>query len=483
MANAALIAGLLALTAVRLVVAAVYPLVDDETYYWTWSRHLAWGYPDHPPMIAGLIRATTEIAGHSPIGVRLGPVLLALATTIVLYDLGRRLFGPRAGITAAVAYQIIPTAALGAVFAVPDAPFIFFWVLAVWFVWRARTSGKTADWIGAGCSLGLCFMSKLSAVFLGASLAGYFVFMSTDRHWLRRPGPYLGAAAALAVVSPLIVWNTRHGWITLEKLLNAVPWIDLKSPILNALAFIAAGLAYYGPLTWGLLLLSLGIILRTARRSDPRYALCAWVAAPIIALTTAASFDGLPKPHWPAPGYLVLLLPASALWLMVHTQPRWRRIAVGAVIINLVIIGATQLLPFVPTSPAARGLWGWDQLAKDVIPIVEETSQTPGRFILANSYQNAGQIDYYMRDRYPITTVGRDNTFGMRLPLQRLIDWNAVFVTDLAVGPGLPIARMFRRVEQLPDIEATLRGRVVKRFLVFRGFGFRGIPRTTIRPL
>jgi hypothetical protein len=79
--------------------------------------------------------------------------------------------------------------------------------------------------------------------------------------------------------------------------------------------------------------------------------------------------------------------------------------------------------------------------------------------------------------------VGRDNTFGMRLPLQRVIDWNAVFVTDLAVGPGLPIARMFRRVEQLPDIEATLRGRVVKRFLVFRGFGFRGIPRTTIRPL
>jgi len=40
--------------AVRLVAAALVPLAPDETYYWDWSRHLAGGYFDHPPMIAVL---------------------------------------------------------------------------------------------------------------------------------------------------------------------------------------------------------------------------------------------------------------------------------------------------------------------------------------------------------------------------------------------------------------------------------------------
>jgi len=38
--------------ALRLVVAASIPLVPDEAYYWVWSRALAPGYPDHPPMVA-----------------------------------------------------------------------------------------------------------------------------------------------------------------------------------------------------------------------------------------------------------------------------------------------------------------------------------------------------------------------------------------------------------------------------------------------
>ena len=27
-------------------------LLEDEAYYWVWSRELAWGYFDHPPMVA-----------------------------------------------------------------------------------------------------------------------------------------------------------------------------------------------------------------------------------------------------------------------------------------------------------------------------------------------------------------------------------------------------------------------------------------------
>jgi predicted membrane-bound mannosyltransferase len=51
-------------------------LGDDEAYYAVWSRSLAWHYFDHPPGIAGLIRACTQLFGESARSVRLPAVLL-----------------------------------------------------------------------------------------------------------------------------------------------------------------------------------------------------------------------------------------------------------------------------------------------------------------------------------------------------------------------------------------------------------------------
>ena len=52
-----------ALVALRLAAAALTPLTFDEAYYWMWSKSLAGGYYDHPPMVAFVIRAGTAIAG------------------------------------------------------------------------------------------------------------------------------------------------------------------------------------------------------------------------------------------------------------------------------------------------------------------------------------------------------------------------------------------------------------------------------------
>ena len=68
----------LALVLVRLVAAAFTPLTFDEAYYWMWSKALAGGYYDHPPMVALVIRAGTLIAGDTAFGVRLVSILLAL---------------------------------------------------------------------------------------------------------------------------------------------------------------------------------------------------------------------------------------------------------------------------------------------------------------------------------------------------------------------------------------------------------------------
>ena len=77
-------AALALLTGVRLAVAGFAPLSPDEAYYWVWSRALAPGYLDHPPMVALWIGLGTLLAGDTPLGVRLlGPLSAALGSVLL----------------------------------------------------------------------------------------------------------------------------------------------------------------------------------------------------------------------------------------------------------------------------------------------------------------------------------------------------------------------------------------------------------------
>ena len=80
-----------ALLALRLaaVYAAKTDLVLDEAQYWTWSRELAFGYFSKPPMIAWVIRGTSEICGNSEACVRSASPMLYTLAAIVIFFTGR----------------------------------------------------------------------------------------------------------------------------------------------------------------------------------------------------------------------------------------------------------------------------------------------------------------------------------------------------------------------------------------------------------
>src|SRR6202166_3650973 len=84
---------ILALVVLRLVAAAWTPLTFDEAYYWMWSKSLAGGYYDHPPMVAAVIRLGTIIAGDTELGVRLVSILLALPMSFAVFRTAAILFG------------------------------------------------------------------------------------------------------------------------------------------------------------------------------------------------------------------------------------------------------------------------------------------------------------------------------------------------------------------------------------------------------
>jgi 4-amino-4-deoxy-L-arabinose transferase-like glycosyltransferase len=83
---------LLAWGILNIVQARLTPLENDEAYYWMYSKYLAWGYFDHPPMIALMIKSG-YLFFHNELGVRIIAVLsqlVALSAIWVLTDKEKR---------------------------------------------------------------------------------------------------------------------------------------------------------------------------------------------------------------------------------------------------------------------------------------------------------------------------------------------------------------------------------------------------------
>src|SRR5437588_11068969 len=118
--NTALV--IVALIVLRLVAAAFTPITFDEAYYWMWSKNLAGGYYDHPPMVAYVIRAGTIIAGDTELGVRLVSILLALPMSFAVYQTAGILFGGRrVAATATILLNVTLMAAVGTLLVPPGA--------------------------------------------------------------------------------------------------------------------------------------------------------------------------------------------------------------------------------------------------------------------------------------------------------------------------------------------------------------------------
>jgi dolichol-phosphate mannosyltransferase len=196
----------------RLVYAGSVELMPEETYYWNYSRHLDFGYLDHPPMVAWLIRVATAVFGQTEFGVRAGALLCGAVTSVFVYRLTRNLFGAAAAPAALLLVQALPFFFLSGLLMTPDAPLAAAWAASLYFLERALIGNRARAWWFAGICLGAGMISKYSIALLGPVAAAFMVWDPQARRWWGRRDPYVGALLALAVFSPVIIWNAQHEW-------------------------------------------------------------------------------------------------------------------------------------------------------------------------------------------------------------------------------------------------------------------------------
>jgi dolichol-phosphate mannosyltransferase len=196
----------------RLIYCSQIDLLPTEAYYWNYSRHLDFGYLDHPPMVALLIRAGTTAFGNNEFGVRFGALCSNLIAALFMYRLARNLFGESSAWVAVVLMQTLPFFFLSGMVMNPDAPLTAAWTASLYYLERALIAQRARAWWGVGLCFGLGLFSKYTIALLGASAALFMALDSRSRMWWRRPQPYGAALLAAAIFFPVILWNAEHDW-------------------------------------------------------------------------------------------------------------------------------------------------------------------------------------------------------------------------------------------------------------------------------
>ena len=146
-------------------------LMYNEAYYALWAKDLAWGYFDHPPMVAVWIRLSTVLFGKTDFGVRALGTLAACAGAALVYVISWQLFANRDKAAFAVLlYSAMLLISAGAIIVSPDTPLLFFWLVALCALVRIYRGGGAGWWLLVGIAMGLALQSKYTALLLGAGI-------------------------------------------------------------------------------------------------------------------------------------------------------------------------------------------------------------------------------------------------------------------------------------------------------------------------
>ncbi len=171
-------------------------LIPDEAYYWLYSRTLDWGYFDHPPIVAVLIKAG-DFLWHNEFGVRLLSVVMS---TLSIYC-WEKIVQPK---DLKLFYLLI--ASIGILhfigfLAIPDAPLLFTASLYLLLYKQYLTNKSLKNTLLLGLIMAVMLMSKYHGVLIIA-----FTVLSNLK-LLYQKSFWIASGTALALLIPHVIWQ------------------------------------------------------------------------------------------------------------------------------------------------------------------------------------------------------------------------------------------------------------------------------------
>jgi hypothetical protein len=475
LAVAALIA---LLTAMRMVYAGVIELRTDEAYYWTWSKESVLSFLDHPPMIAWLIRFGTAIFGDTNFGVRFAGVLAMLVTQLLLADIVRRVTQDFRAVITAV---LMPEAAVyyGLLMAkvAPDVALIPFAVAMVWALVRLAESGDARWWLAAGTFAGLALLSKFTAAMLLPAVLA-FMLIPGWRRWLTSPYPWAAALIAVALFSPVLIWNAQHDWASFRfQSVRAVATHELSLRTVGD--FLGLQFFLVGPILLPVVLSGVALTAwRGVRRRDP--------VAILLSLCVIVPFgyffwkslslrigDTWPMFLWPigfaAAAINIAMLPREGwpAW-MIKSTIAWANAAVASgivLVVGVFLYSVASPWNFFGKADPIGGEAGYDQVASRA---KEEMQKIGATWIATTDYRTYAMLRWYFKDHVPVVEINERGRFlGFRDPGMNSIKGHAGLYVAREPDEKNPVWQSTTAVlEPLGRVERSWRGTVMDSYVL-----------------
>ena len=449
-----------ALVVLRLVAAALTPLTFDEAYYWMWSKHLAGGYYDHPPMVAVVIRLGTLIAGDTEFGVRLVSILLALPMSWAVYRSAAILFGgERIATTAAILLNVTMMASVGTIIVTPDAPLLVAASFVMFFLAKVLETGRGAWWLAVGAAVGAALLSKYTALFFGPAILIWLVVVPKLRRWLISPWPYLGGFVALAIFAPVILWNADHQWVSFIKQLGRARIEGFKPAFIAEL--IPTQIAFATPLVWLLGAMGLYALLRRNSGALAARALISATFWTIALYFVWHSLHARVEANWFAPVYPAFAIAAAVAAHVVPWDPprkriadfclRWAAPSGVLMFVALIVQANTGVLSGYRRDATVRSVGvGWRELASEIEAVRVRTGAT---CVLAPDYGTTGWLAFYLpKGTCVLQPTQRIRWVNMPEPGPAQLSGKLLYVDEVRPGTPRYLDETFAHIERVAEL-------------------------------
>ena len=215
----------LALLGIAAVVALVHLFTNgrygfhrDELQVLSDARHLDWGFVPYPPLTPFVERIGLSIFGLSMVGLRMFSVTSQALAVVFTGLMARELGGGRlAQVSAAAAIALSPLPLFeGTEFQYSTFDYLW-WVLIAYFVIRLLKTENPRWWLAIGATIGVGFQTKYTMGFYLCGILGG-VLLARARRDLITPWFWSGMALGLLICLPNVLWQVKHGFISLHFL-------------------------------------------------------------------------------------------------------------------------------------------------------------------------------------------------------------------------------------------------------------------------
>jgi len=361
-----------------LVQAGLTELQDDEAYYWVYSRYLDWGYFDHPPMIALLVKMGYAIFPNE-LGVRLFPLLLNIFSLVLIEKLTDRK-NPWLFYGIALSMAVIQVTGF---IAVPDIPLIFFTALFFWCYKKFIGKQNLVNTLLLGVSVALLLYSKYHAV-----LIVFFVTLS-NLHLFKKYQLYIAGVVALLLFAPHLWWQYQHDWVSFRYHLfesNVNPY----KPSFT-ISYIIGQLLLPGPIA-GFILLPAALLYKPNKESASYRTEKAlrFTMVGIYAFFLLSSFRGKVEGNWTSPALVPLIVLAHQSMIDKLKWQKWLFRLLPVTLVLVLFARVIMIEDILPVKAVRERYHSW----KDWPAIMKEKTQGLP-VVFSNSYQRASKYWFY----------------------------------------------------------------------------------------